>query len=181
MPARILIADDNPTMRHQLRRFLESNQEWQVCGEAVDGREAVEKTQLLKPDLVLLDLAMPEMDGLTAARQISQVLPEVPLIMYTLHCSPQLELEASKAGIRSVVAKQDGIHGLSSAIRSALRQKQPAQQLSPTPAIRNTVTPMTSATDPGTSSASSTEPGRKEPSSPEAGLPLNSDKPPETS
>ncbi|HXZ78811.1 MAG TPA: response regulator [Terriglobales bacterium] len=177
MPARILIADDSLTMRQQLRKFLESNREWQVCGEAVDGRDAVEKAQLLKPDVILLDLAMPQMDGLTTAKQILRHLSAVPVILYTLHSSPQLELEAGKAGIQSVVAKQDGINALSAAIKSALRTKQPQQRPSATPAILNAATPVTSGVDPDAPSASNAEPAQKEAAGGAAAVPIKTDKP----
>jgi DNA-binding NarL/FixJ family response regulator len=107
MPVRILIADDSKMIRHNLRSFLEANPNWQVCDEAVDGREAVQKTKQLIPDLIILDLAMPVMNGLQAAREISQLLPSVPIVLYSMYATPQVELEAKKVGIRAVVPKSE--------------------------------------------------------------------------
>lgn len=104
MPVRILIADDNQLVRKTLQELLQTHG-WEVCGEAEDGLDAVRKTLELKPDAVILDLAMPLMDGLAAARKISESLPAVPIVMHTLHAHPQLELEAKKNGVRFIVPK----------------------------------------------------------------------------
>lgn len=85
--------------------MLESRPEWKVCGEAEDGQEAVSKAVVLKPDLIILDLAMPIMNGLKAAREICKVMPAVPILMHTTHISSELELEAKKAGVRQVISK----------------------------------------------------------------------------
>jgi DNA-binding NarL/FixJ family response regulator len=107
MPVRILIADDSKMIRRTLRSFLEANPNWQVCDEAIDGRDAVQKTKHLIPDLIILDLAMPVMNGLHAAREISQLLPSVPIVLYSMYATPQVELEAKKVGIRAVVPKTE--------------------------------------------------------------------------
>lgn len=78
---------------------------WDVCGQAENGLDAVRMAAELNPDVVILDLAMPLMDGLTAAREISQSLPTIPIIMHTLNDLPQLELEAKKNGVRCIVPK----------------------------------------------------------------------------
>lgn len=103
MPSRVLIADDNPLFRKALRSLLELGH-YEVI-EANDGQEAVNKVLKSRPDLVVLDLAMPVMDGLAAAREICKVLPEIPILMCTMHSSPQMDLEARKAGARKVIAK----------------------------------------------------------------------------
>ncbi|HEV2396486.1 MAG TPA: response regulator transcription factor [Candidatus Sulfotelmatobacter sp.] len=103
MFSRVLIADDNPLFRKALRNLLELGH-YEVI-EANDGQEAVTKTLKNRPDLVILDLAMPVMDGLAAAREISKLLPEIPVLMCTMHSSPQMDLEARKAGARKVIAK----------------------------------------------------------------------------
>ena len=102
MPTRILIADDNPLFRRTLKRVLESVDHWEII-ETQDGDEAVRKSLETSPDLIVLDLAMPVKDGLTAAREISQALPHTPLLMCTMHASAQLEIEAQKSGIRQVI------------------------------------------------------------------------------
>ena len=103
---RILIVDDNEYVRRYLKTFLQNaDPRFSVCGEAGDGKEALLKADELKPDVVILDLAMPVMDGVTAAREISKTHQGVVIFMYTLHSTYQLELEARKAGIRKIVAK----------------------------------------------------------------------------
>ena len=105
MPFRILIADDHSAVRSVLRALIESHADWQVCGEAVNGFEAVVKTEELKPDLLVLDMAMPIMDGIRAAREISKASATLPILMHTMHSSPTLDLEAQKAGVSQVVNK----------------------------------------------------------------------------
>jgi DNA-binding NarL/FixJ family response regulator len=107
MPIRILIADDHESVIRMVRTLLEVNPDWMVCGEAVDGQEAVVKALELRPDVVVLDLAMPRMNGLSAAHEISKSLPTIPIILYTLYKSPQVDSEAQNHGIRKVVEKTD--------------------------------------------------------------------------
>jgi len=101
-PVRILVVDDSPLMRSCLRKMLEQQGSWQVCCEASNGREAIDKVQQTSPDLVILDFQMPEMNGLDAAKEITRRSPEVPILMVTLHMSPQLADQARRAGIRGV-------------------------------------------------------------------------------
>jgi CheY-like chemotaxis protein len=107
MATRILIADDNEVVRSRLGELLATHGGWEVCGSVASGREAVEKAVELRPDLIILDLAMPEMDGLSAAKEIGKVLPTVPIVIFTLHKFATIDLEAKKAGVRYVVAKPD--------------------------------------------------------------------------
>src|SRR5579872_688866 len=116
MPIRILIADLNPLFRKTLRLFLESADQWEII-EAHDGDEAVRKSLETSPDVVVLDLVMPVKDGLAVAREISQVLPETPILMCTMHASAQLEIEAQKSGVRQIISKSE-----SSVIVPAIRQ-----------------------------------------------------------
>ena len=88
-----------------LKTLLEDHEGWQVCGEAANGLEAVEKTAELKPDLVILDLAMPVMDGMRAAREISSTFPSLPIVMHTNHDSSAVALEAENSGVRKFVSK----------------------------------------------------------------------------
>ena len=108
MPTRILIAEDSPAVRTALRSLLESAGSWEIV-DVENGQEAIAKAQELRPDLIILDLVMPVMDGLTAARAISKLLPEIPMLMHTMHWSPQVEVEAQKVGVRKVVSKADSI------------------------------------------------------------------------
>lgn len=105
MPFRILIADDHDVVRRMLRITLEEHKGWEVCGEASNGLEAVQGVAALKPDLVILDLAMPVMDGLRAAREISLAAPQLPILMHTNHGSEGVEIEAKKNGVRRVLSK----------------------------------------------------------------------------
>ncbi len=108
MPIRILIADDNEILRDRLAELiLEDHDGWEVCAAVENGQDAVEKAEELKPDLLVLDLAMPVMNGLEAARRIGRITPSVPILIYTLHNSSWVELEAKKAGARKVVFKPD--------------------------------------------------------------------------
>ena len=108
MAGRILFADDNPAVRNALRQLLSGSSEgWEVY-EAVDGREAIARALELRPDAIILDLAMPEVDGLTAAREISKALPLTPILLYTMHWSRQLEAESKAYGVSQVFSKADG-------------------------------------------------------------------------
>jgi len=103
---RILIADDSPEVRKALVQLLGAAHSTELI-EVENGGAAVSRALELRPDLVILDLAMPIMDGLTAAREISTALPGVPILMYTMHSTPALELAAQSYGVRHVVAKGD--------------------------------------------------------------------------
>jgi chemotaxis response regulator CheB len=108
MPIRILIADDSDAARARLTDLLNSHAGWEVQAAVVNGQEAVVKSLEIKPDIVILDLAMPVMDGLRATREILKELPSVPILIYTFHGgSDWLEVEAKKAGARKVIAKPD--------------------------------------------------------------------------
>jgi len=117
---RILIVDDNNLIRRMLRSWLEQHSEWQVCGEAENGQVAIERVEELHPDLVILDLQMPVMNGLEAARQINQLAPKTSVVMFTVHSSPQLLKEARANGVKDVVSKCDLLGGhLLTALRDA--------------------------------------------------------------
>ena len=120
MPKRLLIVDDSPIIRKMLRETFELQEGWEVCGEAVDGREGVEKAQQLKADLIVLDLSMPVMNGLEAARELNRLLPSVPVLLYTNYETPQLKQEALAAGVRAVVSKSESVGALVSSIQDLL-------------------------------------------------------------
>lgn len=105
MAKRILIADDYESVLRRIRAMLESHPEWEVCGEAVNGRDAVEKAIKLQPDVVILDFAMPRLDGLKAAAQVNVVLPEVPIILFTMYASEIREEVKKQSEIARVVDK----------------------------------------------------------------------------
>jgi len=101
---RILIADDDVSIRRLLRRLLKAHSDWQVCGEAVNGHDAVLRVVDLDPDVVILDLAMPQMNGLQAAQEISARYPLVPMLLLTVQeISMELAKEAQSAGFSGAV------------------------------------------------------------------------------
>ena len=108
---RILIADDSSLVRSSLRSWFEKSSEWQVCGEAENGLVAVEKVEELHPDVVILDLQMPVMNGLEAARQISDRAPKTAMLMFTMHTSDELLRAARAVGVKAVVSKSDELTG----------------------------------------------------------------------
>jgi DNA-binding NarL/FixJ family response regulator len=105
VPYRILIADDHSLVRKVLKTALENHSDWHVCGQATNGLEAVQKAAELHPDLIILDFAMPVMDGLGAARQILSASPSVPILIFTNYYFPSLVLEADSVGVRQVIDK----------------------------------------------------------------------------
>jgi DNA-binding NarL/FixJ family response regulator len=107
LEARIFVVDDNAAMRRSLRNLLETHVHWKVCDEASDGLEAIAKFDKDKFDVIVLDYQMPGMNGLDAAKDITSRSPSTPILMVTLHDSPQLADEARKVGIRGVCSKAD--------------------------------------------------------------------------
>jgi len=103
--AKILIADDSAALRSTLRVLLESCDGWEVCADVANGRDAVSAAKDLNPDLVVLDLVMPGLDGLSAADRIAKFLPSVPILLYTIVDVPNLETEARKHGVGRVISK----------------------------------------------------------------------------
>jgi DNA-binding NarL/FixJ family response regulator len=115
---RILIADDQPYMRRAVRGLLESKKSWEVCGEACDGREAIERTKQLHPDIVVMDLFMPRLNGLEATRCIHQLFPSAQVLILTLYDFPDLARLARDAGAQGYVLKPDSGQFLILAIAS---------------------------------------------------------------
>jgi DNA-binding NarL/FixJ family response regulator len=119
---KILIADDSELIRGFLKGLAAQYKDWSIVGEAVNGRQAVLMAASLAPDLIVLDLAMPMLDGIHAAAEILKVTPSVPIILYTLHDMPHLFLEAKKVGIREVVFKTSDATALAEAIQRVFNQ-----------------------------------------------------------
>jgi DNA-binding NarL/FixJ family response regulator len=115
---RILIADDHYLVRQGLRSLIASHEGWEVCGEAVDGREAVEKCKQLKPDLLFLDICMPNLNGVDAARQILKANPTQRILIVTDVDSEEVIRECLEVGIRGWVWKSDGAPDLISAVEA---------------------------------------------------------------
>ncbi len=120
MYVKVLIVDDNPMIRHSLRSWIEQNTDWKVCGEAENGAVAVEEVKALNPTVVILDLSMPVMNGLEAARHIASIAPATLMIMFTMFTAEPLLAEARSAGIRHVVSKSDGPSVLLASIKTLL-------------------------------------------------------------
>jgi DNA-binding NarL/FixJ family response regulator len=120
---RILLADDHDIMRRGLRDILNTYEGWEVCGEASNGRDAVRMAEELKPDVVVLDLTMPELNGIEACRVIKKTLSNTEVLIYTLHETEQLIRKALTAGARGFVLKSDAEVKLVEAIDALSRHK----------------------------------------------------------
>ncbi len=120
---RILVADDHEMVRRGLRSVIESQEGWEVSGEATDGREAVQKVKQFKPDVVILDISMPGLNGLEATRQIMKVHPSAKVLILTVHESDQLAREVLDAGARGYLLKSDAGQDLVTAIEALRRNK----------------------------------------------------------
>jgi DNA-binding NarL/FixJ family response regulator len=120
---RILIADDHEVARRGIRALLESHENWEVCAEAKDGREAVELAASERPDLILLDIGMPNLNGLEAARQILTVFPDVPILILTMHDSDNVVREVLRAGARGFLLKSDAGRDLVAAVEALQVQR----------------------------------------------------------
>ena len=120
---RVLIADDHEVARRGIRALLESHENWEVCAEAKDGREAVELAASERPDLILLDIGMPNLNGLEAARQILTVSPDVPILILTMHDSDNVVREVLRAGARGFLLKSDAGRDLVAAVEALQVQR----------------------------------------------------------
>jgi len=123
MKLRILIADDHEVVRRGLCALLQAHEGWEICGEASDGREAVEKAAQLKPDVVILDVGMPNLNDLAATRQLTQRDPHYKVIVLTITDSDQVIREALDAGARGFVLKSDAARDLVSAVEALQRNR----------------------------------------------------------
>ena len=120
---RILIADDHGLVRHGARAVLNSQRGWRVVGEAANGQEAVQKAIQLKPDVAVVDIGMPELDGIQVARQIRQALPDTQVLVLTMHESDQMVRRALDAGARGYLLKSDLTECLARAVRAVSEGK----------------------------------------------------------
>jgi DNA-binding NarL/FixJ family response regulator len=121
MPKNILIVDDSPEIRKLVRLYFHRETHFQICGEAVDGLDAIEKASELHPDLIILDESMPRMDGLPAARILHSTNRDVPIILFTLHADTISSSEACAAGVALVVSKMRGMSVLAEQVDSLLK------------------------------------------------------------
>ncbi len=119
-PARILVADDHEVMRMGIRNLLESVSNWTVSGEASTGREAVELALQSPPDVIIMDITMPEMNGLEVAAKIAEQRPDIPVIMFSLHLSEDVVGRFKTGAIRGAVSKSEAARDLLDAVRAVL-------------------------------------------------------------
>ena len=120
---RILIADDHGLVRRGARAVLGSRRHWRVVGEAANGREAVKKAIELKPDVAVVDISMPELDGVEVARQIREAVPDTKVLMLTMHESDQMVRRALEAGARGYLLKSDLTECLAKAVEAVSKGK----------------------------------------------------------
>jgi DNA-binding NarL/FixJ family response regulator len=121
VPKRLLIVEDNPTVRKAIRAFLAGRSDLEVCGEAVDGVDAIEKASELRPDLIVLDFSMPRMHGLEAGRRLRELMPAVPLVLFTMHSDAVSESDLARAGIKIAVSKTSGLDTLVKEVQRLLK------------------------------------------------------------
>ncbi len=122
-PVRILVADDHEVVRKGVCALLESHPGWTVVGEAVTGRDAVKKAQKLKPDVVVLDYSMPELNGLEATRQILKTVPRTEVLVLTMYDSEQVTKQVLAAGARGYVLKSDAVRDMVAAVEALCQHK----------------------------------------------------------
>ena len=120
---RILIADDHDLMRRGVRSLLQSHPGWEICGEAHTGREAVSKAEELKPDVVILDISMPDLNGVEAARRIRTATPNSEILILSVHYSDQLIRDILEAGVRGYLIKSDSDRDLITAVETLANHK----------------------------------------------------------
>ena len=121
MPVRIMIADDHAVVREGLRMILEAMGDMTVVGEALDGRDAIEKAQALKPDVIVMDIAMPEMNGIEATRLICEQLPTVKIIILSMHHTNEHIFRAIQAGARGYLLKESAGASVAKAILAVMK------------------------------------------------------------
>jgi DNA-binding NarL/FixJ family response regulator len=119
----ILLVDDLPQMRKLIRSYLEEEREFRVCGEAIDGFDAINKAEHLKPDLIIIDASMPRMNGIEAAAKLKKLLPETPIILFTFHESMMHGFDASQIGVDVVVTKDRGMFPLKESVKALLQRR----------------------------------------------------------
>ncbi len=120
---KILVVDDHDIVRRGLKELLTAKPGWEVCGEAKTGREAVALAEQLKPEIVVMDVSMPDLNGLEAARRISKALPKTGILILTMHFSDQLVREVVEAGARGYILKSDADRDLVSAVDSIANRR----------------------------------------------------------
>jgi DNA-binding NarL/FixJ family response regulator len=121
---RILIVDDLPQMRKLIRAYLEEESDFCICGEAIDGLDAIDKAQNLKPDLIILDASMPRLNGIEAAPKLKKLLPKTRIILFTFHENMMRGLDAREIGVDAVVQKDRGLSPLMESVKQLVQSRQ---------------------------------------------------------
>jgi DNA-binding NarL/FixJ family response regulator len=121
---RVLIADDHDIVRKGISSILQSRADIQICGEATNGEEAVSKAQHLKPDLLILDISLPDSNGLEVATAIKELLPEVPILLLSAYGGKQLSDEVMRRGFQGFISKNDAATTLLGAVDAIVNLKQ---------------------------------------------------------
>jgi DNA-binding NarL/FixJ family response regulator len=120
MGSKILIVDDHEVVRQGIRTILRARPQWEVCGEAVNGRDAIEKTRSLDPDVIIMDITMPEMSGIEATREISKLKLRAAVLVFTMHESKNLATTVQEAGARGFVLKSRAARDLLDALETLM-------------------------------------------------------------
>jgi DNA-binding NarL/FixJ family response regulator len=120
MALRVLVVDDHESVRKGVCSILASRRDIELCGEAADGSEAIDRARNLKPDLIVMDISMPIMDGMSASREIRQILPSAAIIVLSMHDSSQLMDSARQLGLRGYVTKSEAATRLLQAVDSVV-------------------------------------------------------------
>jgi DNA-binding NarL/FixJ family response regulator len=122
-PLRILIADDHHVIRRGIRTLLQERPQWEICGEAQTGTEAIDRARKLKPDIAILDINMPDLGGLEVAKRILSASDKVEVLVLTMHSSDHLRRECIKAGVRGFVVKSDSARVLVIAVEAVAKHQ----------------------------------------------------------
>lgn len=120
MGSKILIVDDHEVVRQGIRTILRARPQWEVCGEAINGRDAIEKTQSLDPDVIIMDITMPEMSGIEATREITKLKLRAAVLVFTMHESKNLASTVQDAGARGFVLKSHAARDLLDALEALM-------------------------------------------------------------
>jgi DNA-binding NarL/FixJ family response regulator len=120
MGSKILIVDDHEVVRQGIRTILRARPQWEICGEAVNGRDAIEKAQGLDPDVIIMDITMPEMSGIEATREISRLKLRAAVLVFTMHESKNLASTVQDAGARGFVLKSHAARDLLEALETLM-------------------------------------------------------------
>ena len=120
MPVRILVVDDHEVVRQGIRTILSARPDWEICGEGVNGQEAIKLAAELRPDAIIMDITMPVMSGIEATMEIVKTCPESKILIFTMHESPSLALPIRRAGAKGVLTKSKATSELTPALRAII-------------------------------------------------------------